>query len=489
MGLAAKAELGQVFTPRPIARLMAQMLECHQPHLRLLDAGAGAGSLTAAVAESLCARLPEHRPQHLQVIAYELDDELIGSLHETLQACRVCCSEANIGFSAEVICRDFLEAASEQLAGGLFGTAEAQKFNCVIMNPPYRKIQADSKSRHWLRRIGVETSNLYTGFLAAAIRLMEPGGEIVAITPRSFCNGPYFQSFRRELLGSVALDRLHLFESRQDAFRAAEVLQETLIFHAVKDAPHPEFVSVSGSEAGSGRAVPFSEVVKPGDPNTFIHIMPKAEQQSASGRIGGLSSSLNDLGLSVSTGRVVDFRARAFLRTAPEEGTVPLLYPGHLAEGRVLWPQAKNRRQEAKPANILAVKETEMLLVPNANYVLLRRFSTKEEKKRLVATVFEAGCVPGDYVGFENHLNYFHCNGAGLDLELARGLAAFLNSTLADSYFRQFNGHTQVNATDLRSFRYPSADQLQSIGRQLGSAWQQQQVDDLLDLETNAGTN
>jgi len=485
-----KAELGQVFTPRPIARLMAEMLECCQPQVRLLDAGAGVGSLTQAVTEALCARPPEQRPQQLLVTAYELDDELIDSLQETLQACRVCCVEAGISFSAEIICRDFLEAASEQLAGGLFSAGEAQKFNCVVMNPPYRKIQAGSKSRHWLRRIGVETSNLYTGFLAAAIRLMEPGGEIVAITPRSFCNGPYFQAFRREFLSSVALDRLHLFESRQDTFREAEVLQETLVFHAVKDAPNPKFVSVSGSEAGSGRAIPFSEVVRPGDPNAFIHIVPEAEQESAAGRIGGLSCRLDDLGVSVSTGRVVDFRARAFLRTGPEEGTVPLLYPGHLAEGKVLWPHAKDRRQEAKPGNILAAKETEALLVPNANYVLLRRFSTKEEKKRLVATVFEAGCVPGDYVGFENHLNYFHRSGAGLDLDLARGLAAFLNSTLADDYFRQFNGHTQVNATDLRSFRYPSTDQLLSIGRQLGtSAWKQQQVDDLLERETDAGTD
>jgi adenine-specific DNA-methyltransferase len=41
-------------------------------------------------------------------------------------------------------------------------------------------------------------------------------------------------------------------------------------------------------------------------------------------------------------------------------------------------------------------------------------------------------------------------------------LAAFLNSTVLDVYFRQFNGHTQVNATDLRNLRYPSRSQLES---------------------------
>ena len=495
MILALKPKLGQVFTPPPVARLMASMLQCRQPHLRLLDAGAGTGSLTQAVIESLCCRPLADRPEHLQVTAYEIDSDLIGPLQETLDICRVRCAEAQIGFSAEIVCRDFLEAASEQLAAGLFTETEPQKFNCVILNPPYRKIQASSQPRFWLRRIGIETTNLYTGFLAAAIRLLETGGEIVAITPRSFCNGPYFRSFRCELLNSVALDRLHLFESRQETFRAADVLQETVIFHAVKNVPNPEFVSVSESTVSTStkfleRSVPFSEVVSPEDPNAFIHIVPQVEEQSTAWRIGGLPCRLDDLGLSVSTGRVVDFRARAFLRAESEPGTVPLLYPGHLTKGRVIWPRANGSRQSTKFGNLLAAKETETLLVPNAHYVLMRRFSTKEEKKRLVATVFEAGCVPGNQVGLENHLNYFHCRGAGLDLDLARGLAAFLNSTLADSYFRQFNGHTQVNATDLRSFRYPSALQLTAIGRQIGSyVWEQEKIDDMLDREIDAETN
>ncbi len=64
-------------------------------------------------------------------------------------------------------------------------------------------------------------------------------------------------------------------------------------------------------------------------------------------------------------------------------------------------------------------------------------------------------------VGFENHLNYYHREGGGLPISLARGLVAYLNSSFADTYFRQFNGHTQVNATDLRSLRYPRIEQLE----------------------------
>lgn len=47
---------------------------------------------------------------------------------------------------------------------------------------------------------------------------------------------------------------------------------------------------------------------------------------------------------------------------------------------------------------------------------------------------------------------------------LARGLALFLNTTAVDEYFRRFNGHTQVNATDLKLMQYPSRKVLIQLG-------------------------
>jgi adenine-specific DNA-methyltransferase len=49
-------------------------------------------------------------------------------------------------------------------------------------------------------------------------------------------------------------------------------------------------------------------------------------------------------------------------------------------------------------------------------------------------------------------------------MRLAKGLAAFLNSSLVDLYFRQFSGHSQVNATDLRMLRYPTRSMLERVG-------------------------
>ncbi len=130
----------------------------------------------------------------------------------------------------------------------------------------------------------------------------------------------------------------------------------------------------------------------------------------------------------------------------------------------------------------MRVPATEDLLVPAEDYVLVKRFSAKEERRRLTAAVFDSSMVPTNVVGFENHLNYFHRKGRGLPPGVAQGLLAFLNSTFVDEYFRQFSGHTQVNAADLRSLRYPSLIRLAALGSRMGEALpDQEQLDRLVD--------
>src|SRR5262249_34002780 len=150
--------------------------------------------------------------------------------------------------------------AVDTFAGGLFSRHARTTFTCAILNPPYRKIHTDSEPRRLLRQLGIETSNLYTGFLAVAMLLLDAGGELVAITPRSFCNGTYFNPFRRSFLTKMSLRRLHVFESRQQAFREDEVLQENVILHAVKEGPRPGKVLVTSS-AGPEDDVPLARAI------------------------------------------------------------------------------------------------------------------------------------------------------------------------------------------------------------------------------------
>ena len=197
-------------------------------------------------------------------------------------------------------------------------------------------------------------------------------------------------------------------------------------------------------------------------------------------KITRLTTPLAKLGLEVSTGRVVDFCAKQFLVRDPEDGTAPLIYPCHFNGCFVRWPKPGGR----KPNAIRAIHPSQELLVPGAIYVLVKRFTSKEERRRLVACIYDPQRILSERVGFENHLNYFHTRGRGLPMELAKGLAAFLDSTVVDVYFRQFNGHTQVNATDLRNLRYPNRAELESLGRRIGDAFPSQgELDALVEKE------
>lgn len=458
-----KVSLGQFFTPIPVAQQLAELFVAHDEEVRLLDAGAGVGVLLAAFIAKLCQC--EKRPRSVHIVAYEIDPLLVVYLRQTFTLCEEICASYGIALVCEIRQADFIQSTLDRLHGSLFTSSAVTTFSHIIMNPPYRKIHARSEHRRLLQRLGIEASNLYSGFVATAIQLLEPQGELVAITPRSFCNGPYFKQFRRFFLGQMALDRLHLYESRQAAFRDDAVLQENIVFHAVKTAQKFATVVVTASagidvQPGSRRLVPYRQIVQPDDPELFIRIAPDESSARIAERIYQLPSRLEDIGLGVSTGRVVDFRVRDFLRAVPENGAVPLIYPVHCVAGAVSWPKHDSR----KPNALVMNPSTAALLVPNEHYVLVRRLSAKEEKHRVVAVVYDAAQIDATHVGFENHLNYFHQQGRGMDLSLARGLAAYLNSALVDTHFRQFNGHTQVNATDLRSIRYPTRDQLFMLG-------------------------
>lgn len=458
-------ELGQFLTPGPIAEFMAALFEVHQSEVRLLDAGAGAGALSSALVGHLCRR--SQKPKRISITAYEIDPAQIEPLQARLEGCRRDCERAGISFSAKVLNEDFIAAAVPMVRGDLFAS-EATHFNAAIINPPYRKIRSNSPTRLLLRSAGLETSNLYTGFVALVTRLLDKGGELVAITPRSFCNGPYFKPFRGDFLTAMSLRRLHVFESRSAAFSGDAVLQENIIFHAVKGVPKPKQVIISSSSGEDGgavteRLVDFRDVVSPDDAQQFIHLPADAEHEQARRAMQKLATSLLDLGVSVSTGRVVDFRAKEFLRQQPGQDTAPLIYPCHFNGGFVHWPKETAR----KPNAIVSTEQTRELLVPAGVYVLVKRFTAKEERKRIVACIYDPHRIDAPLVGFENHLNYFHIKGRGLPMTLAKGLAAFLNSTVVDVYFRQFNGHTQVNATDLRNLNYPPKAEIERLGRRI----------------------
>lgn len=451
-----KSQFGQFLTSARTAAFMASLFPDSKGKCRLLDAGAGIGSLSAAFLDRWDTAGFDF--QRVELDAFEIDDSLHSYLNQTLER-----YGDNPRFVPTIRKVDFIHAAVDWLSGSFFAE-ELQKYTHAILNPPYKKINSNSSHRLALRRIGIETVNLYSAFVALAVALAMPGGQIVAIIPRSFCNGPYYRPFRDFILERAAIRHLHLFDSRNKTFKDDKVLQENIIIQLeCSGRQGPITVSTSTDDTFTNLTThkyPFDQIVYPDDSERFIRVplSPKNTIELAP----TIRYELTDLGINVSTGPVVDFRLKEHLRDKPGVGTVPLLYPCHFSDIGTKWPVTGGK----KPNAILCNDDTERWLCPSGFYCVVRRFTAKEERRRIVASVVDPNALDNaPMLGIENHLNFFHENKGGLSQALAHGLAVFLNSTAIDEYYRCFGGHTQVNATDLKLMKYPSRGALVEVGK------------------------
>lgn len=458
-----RGKLGQFMTPAPVAELLASFYDSTSGDIKLLDAGAGVGSLTAAFCKSA---LDNGLHESINVTAFEIDPVMINYLQGTLADCSAEYAKRGKHFESQIEVADFIESAVNRISANN-ESDNPILFNKAILNPPYLKIAANSFERKLCKKVGVDSGNLYSCFVGLAIKLLEDGGELVAITPRSFCNGPYFTAFRNLILSETAITKIRVFESRTKAFKGDDVLQENIVFHLVKGGEQGD-VEITQSDCGEDEqitrlSVPFNDVVYENDPNQFIHVITNQADLEVAELIGGLPCTLNQLDMDASTGRVVDFRVRKYSKPKSEKGTVPFIFPVHFDNGIIKWPALDSK----KPNSIEVAEKTNSLLVPDGNYVITRRMSSKEEQRRVVAAIYESDKLGFDKVGFDNKTNFFHSNGQGLDRSVARGIYAYISCTVVDQYFRTFNGHTQVNATDLRFIRYPSLEVLIALGQSI----------------------
>lgn len=456
-------DLGQFLTPLPVARYMASLFtpNCYE-RIRLLDAGAGIGTLTSAFLDCWIAK--HIAAPSLILTAYEIDPLLRQHLERLLAPYQEKSKLHGYDLQIEIESYDFIEDSVDRIQ-----FLNTQNFTHAILNPPYKKIHSQSQHRKSLSAIGIESVNLYSAFVALTINLMTDGGEIVAIIPRSFCNGPYYRPFRELLLRRCTINHIHLFTARDKAFQDDNVLQENIIIHLSRgESQETVTVSTSTDETFCDYEIQelvFEEIVSSTDSEQIIHI-PTTQHRALdlqfndTGNLSQVAHSLEELNIQVSTGPVVDFRLKDYLRDSPDDTTVPLLYPSHFTDFEVRWPNLKGK----KPNALVMCAETTKWLFPKGFYTAVRRFSSKEERRRIVANLIVPDPFDSEYLGFENHLNVFHWHKQGLPESLARGIAVYLNSTFIDLNFRRFSGHTQVNATDLRLLKYPSLERLSFLG-------------------------
>lgn len=443
----------QFFTPLKVAQLMADFLAYEEEipaEIHLLDPGAGSGILTVAAVEKIKELSPNTK---IRITAVEKDPLLLEVLKETFSEM----VQFFKGVDYEIINENFLYWATQEKT--LFGLAEnSERFDLIIQNPPYSKLPATGAENKHLRKCGIHTPNIYAAFMALGERLLNENGKMISITPRSWMNGTYFAKFRQELFKNSYLVAIHTFESRREVFKDTGVLQEAIITSVIKTKKRLKGVLISSSKSQAHdtltRWVPYSSVFV----NGVIFVPATDEDAAAVLWMSKARCQLAELGIGVSTGKVVAFRNRRFLTDIQGPQTVPMVYAENFRAGNLTHPAFKsNKPQFYQPLEA----STDKKLIPPGVYVLVKRFSSKEEKRRITAAIWNSDTL----AAFDNKTNFFHVAGRGLQIEVAEGLCKWLNSSYADNFFRVFSGHTQVNAGDLRIFPYPTLEELKAIAK------------------------
>lgn len=450
--------MGQYFTGGVISDYMASLIKKPQSDtVRILDAGAGTGVLTASTALQ-CLYLG---CRNVHAVLYEVDIGASRSLIETLKVVEDQFRIKKCLFTYEVLCEDFILVRPDL-------DVVRQPFDISVINPPYFKYSVkNSPYAKVASDLYRGDPNIYASFMAVAMACLKYDGQLVTITPRSFTNGLYFKGLRTYLLKESFLNLIHIFKYRNKLFKSKNetVLQENIICHFVKGGDQKSVTvrssdcdeSVHNAEEIKYRA---SLIIDGSSEQMMIRIPASHFEAEVLKQAEHFKNTFAKIGYFISTGRVVEHRTRHLITRKYNTGSsIPLYRPHNVTPLVATWSESNER-----DVSFIVNEGHEKHTLVNENYVLLKRFSSKDEKKRLVSSVHLKSMCKEDLIGFGNKVNYIGVSGDVLSVAEAYGICAVFNSSFMDQYFRCVSGNTQVNATEIRVMKFPSREQVKAIG-------------------------
>lgn len=462
---------GQFFTPKEIASLMGKLAESNEEEIKILDPGCGSAILSCCLVESLFEK--DSNLRNIELTAYETDKALEPFTLKAIEYLGEWLKQRNVKFSYKLVANDFVLDQADCLKDEktLF-QKPIKTFDIIISNPPYFKLSIDDKRAIAAKVVVNGHPNIYSVFMAISARLLKENGQLIFITPRSYASGGYFKLFREYFFKIIEIDKVHLFVSRKDTFNRDNVLQETVIIKGRRVNqlnPNHEVVIYSSyglKDISSPMQKSFQqrEVIDINSNEKILFLPTSDSDESILDIIKGWGGNLSKYNIQISTGPVVSFRAWDYIKAnSEEENLAPLFWLHNVKQMTLEWPLEK----PDKGQYINVQKETRSILIPNKNYVLLRRFSSKDDKSRLIAAPYFCNYPHSQFIGVENKVNYIYRKGGHLDRDEVVGLCALLNSNLFDNYFRMFNGNVNVSATELREMKLPELGEIKRIGEKI----------------------
>lgn len=454
-----RKKYGQFFTSMETARYMADLFTIpKQKTITVLDAGAGSGILACAMVERL---ETVEEIKEICVTCYETDENVLPLLEENLLYVQ---NKSTKKVDIKIVTENYITSQYLDFNHMLGGDEEPQKYDLVIGNPPYMKISKAAPEATAMPSVCYGAPNMYFLFASMSLFNLKNNAEMVYIIPRSWTSGAYFKRFREYFLSEGKLVHIHLFGSRNKVFDKEEVLQETIIVKIRKTKIQPETVTITSTNTNKDfnqcttLVVPYDIVVS-GD-ELYVYLVTNEEEVSVLKKLHQWNKTLPEIGLKMKTGLTVDFRNRDILRNTEEEGAVPLFYSQHIKEGEVHFPIQKEHEY--------VVTDQKGLMQDNHNYLFVKRFTAKEESRRLQCGVYLAKKFPQySKISTQNKINFIDGLLTNMSECLVYGLYVLFNSTIYDKYYRILNGSTQVNSTEINAMPVPDIDVIQEMGKKM----------------------
>ena len=445
-----RKKLGQFFTSEATAIFMSQLfnIDLTKPELHILDAGAGTGVLFASFLDKL---FTSGYSGKVILTCYETDPKVLPILERSLIL-----AKETYGISYKLLKENYI--TNQYFGCNSLIANDCNKYDYIIGNPPYLKISKDAPEAKSMPDVCHGAPNLYFLFWAMGIYNLKPKQEMVYIIPRSWTSGAYFKKFRDYLFDNCVITDIHLFESRDKIFGSESVLQETIIVKIKKTTIQPNTIHITTSSTSEFTDIktfeaPYSSVIPK---NRIVYLITNRHDEKVLERINSLPKTLLSIQMKMQTGIIVDFRTRDVLRNDIEDGAFPLLYSQHIKDGRVIWPIGKDGE--------VIKTDHKAYLLENSDFLLVKRFTAKEEKRRLQCGIYlKQRYNQFKYVSTQNKVNFIKCDSPCITY----GLYALLNSSLYDAYYRIMNGSTQVNSTEINQMPIPDKSIIEEMGREL----------------------
>lgn len=266
-------------------------------------------------------------------------------------------------------------------------------FDLIIGNPPYFEVSRASVSTDF-SEIFNGRINIYYLFIYKCLKLLEIGGELRVVIPKSFLSNVYAKKLRNYLVSKCEIIGIEYFGNNE----FDNAIQDTVILKCLR---------VETPEKSK------HEIVI----NDTLFFVKDSEEIILSG------ITLKSLGLTVKTGNVVWNQCKGLLRKTP---------------GVKLWYASDiSGKTEANKEKMRFMEYSDSIESTRGPCILVQRIVSKKIIYKLVED--------GEFY-VENHINVISGN-----LEVLRAVCASFDNDLTSNFVRDVFSSTQISKTELES--------------------------------------